>query len=223
MQRLRHLASNWSHESHHNTSGNGSSGEALEATGDQNLKVAESESRKIGQEKHTSKRAKKTKTDSKADKKHGKRTSKLKTPKSSKSGKTNAKMKSTGTTGKKQAKEPKTRSNRLKPKKVYEVDQAAKDLALATLVECQASHCTHPTFVMPKPARGIAFSPYWTRNTVGVKVARQFLCNKKAKMAKGTGQSQIAYFGNLSPCTYASYAMAGLFVSKLHFHGDWNP
>ena len=237
MQRLRHLASKWSHESHHNTSEDGLEGEALGSSGDQNPTVAtetgdESEkpmtddSKQSRKKNNTSKTAKKTKTESKANKKHGKKTAgskekgdKVKTSKSSKSSKTNGKMKSKGATGKKQAKEPKTRSNRLKPKKVYEVDQSAKDLALDTLVECQASNCTHPNFAMPKPATGIAFSPYWTRNTVGVKVARRFLPNKKAK---GTGQSQIAYFGNMTPCTYASYAMAGLFVSKRQFQRGWS-
>lgn len=109
--------------------------------------------------------------------------------------------------------EPKSK-RRKTPAKEIQVDEVAKALFIATLDECVQTHCTHPGFVHPGPITGVDFSPYWTRNTAGVKVERRFLNNKKAK---GKGKAQIAYFGSGSPCPYASLAMAHTFVSRLQY------
>ena len=105
-----------------------------------------------------------------------------------------------------------------KPKVEVPVDEPAKAVLLETLKECDSSNCTHPSFVHPQPTNGISFSTYWTRNTVGLKVASRFLNNRKAK---GNGWSQIAYFGNKSPCAYASLVAAGIYVSRYFFVRDW--
>lgn len=118
------------------------------------------------------------------------------------------------------------KSKTVKPnaRKTCEVNEAAKQLALQTLHECKTSNCTHPNFQMPSQVTGVDFVPYWTRCAVGIKVLRKYLPNKKAQSAgkagkeKGHGKAQIAYFGNSSPCIYASYEMAALWVSCLHFH-----
>ena len=106
------------------------------------------------------------------------------------------------------------RTRRPKVEPVDSVDEPSKALVLETLKECENSNCTHPSFVHPRREGGLSFSPYWTRNTVGVKVPRRFLENKKAK---GQGPAQIAYFGHNSPCTYASWVAAGLYVSRWNF------
>lgn len=125
------------------------------------------------------------------------------------------KAKSTGNEakGKVKGKKQEARRRTPKPKKVYDVDETAKDLALETLKECQSSGCCHPSFKAPDQITGVSYSPYWTRKALGVKVDRRFLQSKKAK---GSGQAQIAYFGSASPCTYASWTVAALFVSRWH-------
>ena len=113
-------------------------------------------------------------------------------------------------------KTPKTpngsRPRALKPKKVHPVDEVAKEVALKTLQECDTSGCCHPSFQQPAGINGLEYSTYWSRGAVGVKVDRRFMQNKKAK---GKGKSQIAYFGTNSPCTYASWEIASLYVSRL--------
>ena len=86
---------------------------------------------------------------------------------------------------------PQTRSRRAK--KEYPVHEPARAIALATLKECSESQCTHPSFVFPEFS-DVFFSPYWTRNAVGVKVDRTYV--KEVKKGKGKAQTaQVAYFG----------------------------
>ena len=126
------------------------------------------------------------------------------------------KEKKMGKKAKLSPKTPKTTPKRsrprtLKPKKVHPVDEVAKELALKTLQECDTSGCCHPSFQQPAKIAGLEYSTYWSRGTVGVKVDRSFMNNKKAK---GKGKTQIAYFGSNCACTYASWEIASLYVPR---------
>ena len=151
------------------------------------------------------------KTAKKTDKKNGKQAVEKIDKKTSKSkGKATA-AKASKTTEKKAASKPRQRKKA--DKKVWPVDDAVKKVMLDTLKVCKDTDCVHPNFKEPEDIHGIQFSPYWSRGTVGVKVLRKLIPNPKAQ---GKGYSQIAYLGSHSPCTYASYEVAKLFVARLY-------
>ena len=173
-----------------------------------------------GEKKMTKKKiASKRKMNDSGDKTGGKK-KKMKEEKPSKKNETDSKTKA-AKVSKKVPKKPKSEegskaAKKTSPKKkiALAANQAAKALAIETLKECKTSNCTHPSFVRPNNGKNIQCSTYWTRNAVGVKVARKFFQNDKAK---GKGMSQVAYFGGPEcPCTYASWIMAGIFVPWMH-------
>lgn len=166
---------------------------------------------KIAVDKKSNKKAKKT--DEPEDQK-------MKTDKKSKRQSAGSKKKSTTqsaaeekTARKHVGKVSKPKSTRARaPKQPVAIDPVVKGMVVETLKECDRSHCTHPSFVLPKAPEGGSIMPYWSRNAVGVLVAKRFVENKR----KGKQpMCQIAYFGGSSPCPYSNYILAGIFVSSL--------
>ena len=180
-----------------------------------NEDVDTKEAKKEKRDKTKAGKAKKEKADDTCKEK-----SRSKKSSTSKEGKSkDEELKSKGAKASKKKEAAKTSAGRTrKPKVEVPVDEPVKALLLQTLKECESSHCTHLSFEQPPPTNGLSFSTYWTRNTVGLKVARRFLQDKKAK---GKGFAQIAYFGHNSPCTYASWVAAGIYVSRWNCWPGW--
>ena len=123
------------------------------------------------------------------------------------------------------AREDETKEKRVRrgvqPQEDIQVKPVVRDLVLGVLRECKSSHCTHPSFEQPNPGNGIYVMPYWSRNHAGVLIPRHFVknprkssssANPKSKSRKDRG-SQVAYFGNDTPCAYTNILLAGAYVS----------
>ena len=95
-------------------------------------------------------------------------------------------------------------------------DDGIKSLIKSTLEECRDTFCVHPKFEWAEVDPTVCqFTTYWSRKSAGIKLCRSYVPWKK-----GNGKSklvQVAYFGCDTSCVYSNLALAGLYVTYMHF------
>ena len=127
------------------------------------------------------------------------------------------------TSAKRDAHGNKKKVNKSKGKEKHAPVYEYVGLITDVLKECQASHCTHPAWEpLEYDAKTFQLSVYWSRNAVGVKVAKACLPASTSQKAKGKAvkssksskqkMSQVAYFANPTSCIYSNMVCAHVFV-----------
>lgn len=109
-----------------------------------------------------------------------------------------------------------SRRNSRSSKQPIVTDDGVKSLIKSTLEECRDTCCVHPNFQWAKVDPTVCqFTTYWSRKHAGIKLCRSYVPWKKGNgKAK---QVQVAYFGCETSCTYSNLALAGLYVTCMHF------
>ena len=124
----------------------------------------------------------------------------------------------------KTAEEKQTKGKQTKSKKqtVQPCDETVK-LVQATLQECEHSNCTHPNWeTVQYDPKKIQLSVYWSRNAIGIKVAKEkdSTSNKKGRVSGKAGPkskwSQVAYFSCKSSCIYTNMVLGYQFVPCMY-------
>ena len=116
--------------------------------------------------------------------------------------------------GEQQQKEDKPKRSRKISSKV-EAAPWVKDLVKEILVECDRTHCTHPSLENVKlKSADVDIEAYRTRNACGVKVNRKYFSNSKAQ---GKGKAHVTYFSGKTPCFYTNQKLAETWVSRLQY------
>ena len=100
-----------------------------------------------------------------------------------------------------------------------EAEPWVKDLVKEILLECDRTHCTHPSVEKVKlKSADVDMEPYRTRNACGIKVGRKYFTNKKAQ---GKGKAHVTYFSGKTPCFYTNQKLAEIWVSRLQDNIRW--
>lgn len=126
----------------------------------------------------------------------------------------------TGATKKAECNKSKGNTSKRNKQQKKEVEPCPKivEEVIGVLEECHTSNCVHPSWEsISYDKKVFSVSTYWTRNAVGVKVARKHLPKNGGK---GKGKwSQVAYFGGETTCIYSNMFLAYKFVTCMQRKG----